>query len=93
LAHSLSANKRIRQSAKRRLVNRDRKRNVRVKVRELDAAISKKDLQAAQKSLPDVVRTLDRVSGKGTIHKKTAARKKSRLMKKINALAKASAAS
>ncbi len=93
MAHSLSANKRIRQSAKRRLVNRDRKRNVRVKVRELDAAISKKDLQAAQKSLPDVVRTLDRVSGKGTIHKKTAARKKSRLMKKINALAKASAAS
>ncbi len=93
MAHSLSANKRIRQSAKRRLRNRDRKRMVRVKVKELDAAISKKDLQAAQKSLPDVVRTLDRISGKGTIHKKTAARKKSRLMKKVNALAKASAAS
>lgn len=93
MAHSLSANKRIRQSAKRRLRNRDRKRDVRVKVKALDAAISKKDLQTAQKSLPDVVRTLDRVSGKGTIHKKTAARKKSRLMKKINALAKAAAAS
>jgi small subunit ribosomal protein S20 len=64
---------------------------VRVKVKELDLAISKKDLSAAQKSLPDVVRTLDRVSGKGAIHKKTAARKKSRLMKKINALAKAGA--
>ena len=93
MAHSLSANKRIRQSAKRRLRNRDRKRDVRVKVKELDAAISKKDLQAAQKSLPDVISTLDRVSGKGTIHKKTAARKKSRLMKKINALAKSGSAS
>ncbi len=89
MAHSISALKRVRQSAKRRLVNRDRKKDLRVKLKSIDTLIGKKDAESARKELPGVLRTLDRVSAKGTIHKNTAARRKSRLMKKINALAKA----
>jgi small subunit ribosomal protein S20 len=53
---------------------------VRKTVRHIDAG----DLGAAQDSLQEAVRALDRAAQKGVIHKNNAARRKSRLMKRYN---------
>ena len=87
MAHSLSAKKRVRQNAKRRLINRDRKREVRVELKKLDSVIAAGDKAAAVTELQKAQQILDRVSTRGGLHKKTAARRKSRLAKKVNALA------
>jgi len=47
------------------------------------------DLEAAAKAVGDAISVLDRAAAKGVIHKNNAARRKSRLMKRFNALVKA----
>ncbi|GBD21803.1 30S ribosomal protein S20 [bacterium HR28] len=47
------------------------------------------DLEAAARAIGDAISTLDRAAAKGVIHKNNAARRKSRLMKRFNALVKA----
>ncbi len=86
MAHSLSAKKRIRQDARRRLRNRDRKKILRVEVKKFTTLLDKKDVTAAQAAVAATVSTLDRIGAKGTVHKNTIARKKSRLMKRLNSL-------
>ena len=88
MAHSNSAKKRVRQNAKRRLRNRRRKDAVRVTVRALDEAVQAGDAKTAAEQLTDAYRKLDKIAAKGTLHKRTAARKKSRLAKRVNAMAK-----
>jgi small subunit ribosomal protein S20 len=87
VAHTLSANKRIRQSAKRRLRNRDRKREIRLELKKLDSAIAGGDKKAAAAEFQKAQQTIDRIATRGTIHPNTAARRKSRLAKRINAIA------
>ncbi len=86
MAHSLSAKKRVRQNAKRRLQNRDRKREIRVEIKKFDTVIVSGDKTAAVEELKKTQKVLDRMTARGGIHKKTAARRKSRLAKKVNAL-------
>ena len=87
MAHTLSARKRIRQTVKRRLRNRDRKREIRLEVKKMQSAIVGGDKAAATEELKKAQSVLDRIATRGTIHKNTAARRKSKLAKKINALA------
>ena len=87
MAHTLSAKKRIRQSAKRRLQNRDRKRVIRVEMKKAQAVVVGGDKAAAAEELKKAQVVLDRMSSKGAIHKNTAARRKSKLAKKVNKLA------
>jgi small subunit ribosomal protein S20 len=86
VAHSLSAKKRVRQNTKRRTINRARKSQVKTLVKRLETTVSKGDATAAGSQFQEVVKRLDKVASAGTMHKKTAARKKSRLAKKLNAL-------
>lgn len=86
VAHSLSAQKRIRQTAKRNARNRARKEELKNDTKAFNAAVDKKDAQAADAALKTVVQNLDRIKFKSTIHKNTAARKRSRLTKRLNAL-------
>jgi small subunit ribosomal protein S20 len=86
VAHTLSANKRVRQSAKRRERNRDRKRDVRLELKKITSVIAAGDAKAAAEELKKAQQTLDRVATRGTIHPNTAARRKSKLARKINAL-------
>jgi small subunit ribosomal protein S20 len=86
VAHSLSAKKRVRQNAKRRLRNRDRKREIRLELKKIQSVITAGDKKAAVEELKTAQKVLDRISSRGGIHKKTAARRKSRLAKQINAL-------
>ena len=89
MAHSISAKKRVRQNAKRRLQNRDRKREIRVEIKKVTSVIAAGDKKAAAEELKKTQTVLDRMTARGGIHKKTAARRKSRLAKKVNALAAA----
>ena len=89
VAHTLSANKRVRQSAKRRQRNRDRKREIRLETKKLGAALASGDKASAGKEFIELQSTIDRIATRGTIHPNTAARRKSRLARRINALAAA----
>jgi small subunit ribosomal protein S20 len=89
VAHSLSAKKRIRQNEKRRARNRARKEQIKVQVKSLNAAIAAGDFAKAETELRKTAQRLDKVAAKGTIHKNAAARKRSRLAKRLNS-AKAS---
>lgn len=86
MAHSLSAKKRVRQNAKRRTINRTRRSKVKAAVKSFETALAAGDVQAATEQFKAAVRMLDKVSCTSTMHKKTAARKKSRLARRLNAL-------
>ena len=87
MAHSVSAKKRIRQNTKRRAINRRRKAQVKDVTKEFNQAVRGGDKTKAQDQLKVVFKKLDQVAAKGTIHRNTAARRKSRLAKRVNALA------
>ena len=91
MAHSLSAKKRIRQSLKRRARNRFRKEEIREQTKSVTAAASAGNWEKAETELRQLTRTLDRVAVKGTIHRNTASRKRSRMAKRLNALKAAGA--
>jgi small subunit ribosomal protein S20 len=84
MAHSLSARKRVRQNAKRRIINRARKGEIKAAIKGFEAAISSGDRKAAAEQYKLAVKRLDRVALTGTIHKNKAARLKSRLAQKLN---------
>ena len=86
MAHSLSANKRVRQSLKRNALNRGRKEKLKGTMRTFNAAVTAGDATGAAEALNKVAQRLDRNASKGTIHKNAASRKRSRLAKRVNAL-------
>ena len=88
MAHSLSAKKRVRQNVKQRARNRSRKELVKVELKEFTAAAATGDPAKAEAALNKVASRLDKTASKGTLHKNTAARKRSRLAKRVNALRK-----
>lgn len=91
MAHSLSAKKRVRQNLRRRAINRARKGKVRAQIKGLEKALASGDPKAAAEQFRLAAKRLDQVAATGTIHKRAAARKKSRLAKRLNALLKTSA--
>ncbi len=86
MANSKSAEKRIRVSERRRLRNRPFRSAARTFVKKAELAIAAGDKDAAQVAVLAATSQLDRVASKGVIHPNNAARRKSRLMKKYNAL-------
>jgi small subunit ribosomal protein S20 len=86
VAHSLSAKKRVRQNTKSNTINRARKRQVKTQIKRFEDAISSGDIAVATEQLRLVTKKLDKTASTSTMHKKTAARKKSRLTKRLNAL-------
>jgi small subunit ribosomal protein S20 len=86
MAHSASARKRIRQSAAANARNRWRKRRIHTSVKAFEVAIHTGDKAAASQAYRETTHLLDLVASKGTIHRNTAARKKSRLAARLNSL-------
>ena len=86
MAHSLQSKKRVRQNAKRRAINRTRKSRIKTQVKHFEAALSGGDVEAASEQYQLVARKLDKTAATSAMHKKTAARKKSRLAGKLNEL-------
>lgn len=79
-----SAIKRVRQAAKRRSRNLQVKRAIHQDVRALSDAIESGDQKTTTEALRAAISEIDRAVKKGTIHRNTAARRKSQLTKKAN---------
>lgn len=79
--------KRLRQAEKRRLRNRAVKTRAKKASTRALAAVDAGDQEQAGAAVREAQRMLDRAAGKGVIHKKATARRKSRLMKKLIAAA------
>ena len=85
MPNNASAEKRMRQERKRRMHNRMVKSIVKTQITKARQAIAGQtaDAEAAVRA---AVSELDRAAKKGVIHKNNAARRKSRLMKQLNAI-------
>lgn len=86
MAQSLQAKKRAKQNVKRRTANRARKSQVKTQIKHFEAAVEKGDVETAGEQLRLVTKKLDKTASTSTMHKKTAARKKSRLTRQLNSL-------
>ena len=91
MAHSLSAKKRVRQDAKRNVINRARKSRIKTETRKFDEVLKARDVEAAKEQYRLLAKKIDKVAATSTMHKRTAARRKSRLAKRLNALIAANA--
>ena len=87
-----SAKKRVRQSVKRRALNRWRKDRIKTQIRSFLKAVQAHDVELAEAEYRKTVSLLDKVSHTSTLHKNTAARRKSRLSRRLKAMKTASAA-
>ena len=81
MAHTKSAFKRIRQNAKRHLRNKSLESVLKRTLRAAEAAAKSGDAEKIKAAVNTAVRELDRSAYKGILHKNTAARRKSRLMR------------
>jgi small subunit ribosomal protein S20 len=90
MANHQSALKRIRQNQKRYLHNRTFRNRARTLVKKAEAAISSGDLDTAREATRSAVRDLDKLASRGVVKKENAARRKSRLMRKLASLEAAS---
>lgn len=84
MANHKQAKKRILINARKRLRNQAIRSAVKTAFKKARAAIEKEDTEAAQRLVYGAIRAIDKAACKGVVHKNTAARKKSRLMKHYN---------
>ena len=87
MANHKSAEKRVRQNAKRNEINRANRSKLRTSIKKLRAAVAGHDKNASTELLGPTVALIDKAVNKGVIHRNTAARYKSRLTKHVNELA------
>jgi small subunit ribosomal protein S20 len=81
-----SAIKRMNQNEKRRLFNRTYRNRARTLVKKARGIISKGNAAAATEAVRAAIKDLDMAASRGVIHKRNAARRKSRLMKQLAAI-------
>ena len=86
MANTPSAIKRVRQNARRRIRNRRVRSRMRTFVKKADATIATGDRALAERAVRAAISELDRAAQKGVIHRNNAARRKSRLIRRLNAL-------
>ncbi len=84
MANTSSAEKAMRVSERRRNRNRIIRASARTKARQAVASIGEGDMPATEQAVRDAIRALDKAAEKGIIKKNAAARRKSRLMKRLN---------
>ncbi len=88
MATHKSAEKRARQSISRNKINRMRRTRIHSSLKDLDAVIATGDRDAALKAQRKAESVMARSAGRGTLHWKTAARRTSRLAKRVKAMKK-----
>ncbi|MFP3896249.1 MAG: 30S ribosomal protein S20 [Anaerolineales bacterium] len=81
-----SSEKRMRQNQKRRAHKRAIRSRLRTVVKKANTLIEEGDREVAEKAVRDAVSELDRAVKKGILHRNNADRRKSRLMKRLNAV-------
>jgi small subunit ribosomal protein S20 len=88
MANTKSAKKAARQTARRTAVNKARRTQMRSAVRDVESAIASGNKDAAVAAFKSAEPELMRAARHGIVHKKTASRKVSRLVKRLTALGK-----
>ncbi len=84
MANSAQAKKRIRQTARRTTVNRERMSRIRTFVKKVESAIAAGDKDGAAQALKDAQPEIMRGAKAGVLHKNTASRKVSRLSRRVS---------
>ena len=79
-----SSEKRVRQSEKRRLVNKSNRGRLRTSIKKLRIALSGGNADELSTLLPETISTIDKAVQKGVLHRNAAARHKSRLTARVN---------
>jgi small subunit ribosomal protein S20 len=86
LANIKSAKKRILVTKRRTLENKIIKSRVRTAISKFEKNLAEGNIDNTRAALINAIRELDKAYSKGTLHRNTVARKKSRLYAKFNAL-------
>jgi small subunit ribosomal protein S20 len=84
LANTKSAIKRIRQTQRKEARNRRFRSAARTYVKKTRRLIAEGKLEEAQETAQRAIRTLDKAAQKGVLHRNNVARRKSRLMRRLN---------
>ncbi len=84
MPNTRSARKQVRVTQRRRLRNKSIQSLCKTHITKVEKLIFLGELESAQKAAVAAIGSLDRAAGKGVIHPNNAARRKSRLMKKLN---------
>lgn len=84
MANTRSAEKRIRVIAKKRMRNRSIISSVRTAVKKFERSLEGGDQQQVEALFKEAIRRLDKAVSKGVLHRNTAARKKSRLYRRLH---------
>ena len=87
MANTSSARKAARQAVHRTEINKSRTSRMKLSVRKVEEAVTSGDKSAAKAALLAAEPILMRASQKGIVHKKSAARKVSRLASRIKSMA------
>ena len=83
-----TAEKEMRVAERRQKRNQSTRSGAKTLVTKAESAITGGSLEAAQAEVKTAVTALDKEAERGSVHRNNAARRKSRLMKKLNAAAK-----
>ena len=83
-----SAEKRVRQSEKRRAINRGHRTKVRTYIKKLRTALDSGEKAQIDQIMPEALSVIDKSVQKGVLHANAAARYKSRLTVKANQIGK-----
>lgn len=86
LATHKSAEKRSKQSEKRRVRNAAIRSNTKTHVKSVISAVEVKNRETSEAALAKAVPVIAKAAAKGVFHSKTASRKISRLARKVNTL-------
>ena len=86
MANHPSAEKRNRQRVKRTLRNRAIKSAVRTQVKTVRSAIDAKDPKAAKEALAEAIIAIEKAASKGSLPRRTASRRVSRLAAQVHKL-------
>ena len=84
MPNTRSARKQVRVSERRRLRNKSIQSLCKTNITRAEKLIFSGELESAQEAVVAAIGSLDRAAEKGVIHPNNAARRKSRLMKKLN---------
>ena len=76
------------QIARRRVVNLKRILEMRKLIKEANTLLSNKNIEEVEKMMPMIYKAIDKAAKRGVIKKNSAARRKSRMMKKVAKLKK-----
>lgn len=83
MPNTKSAKKRVRQSARRNAINNWRKRRIKLQTRSFLKAVQDQDVSTAEQEFRKACGLLDKIACTSTIHRNTAARRKSRLNRRL----------